>query len=646
MKKTLLLASATVVCMLASAQTALQPQVIAGESLARISPNGEWISNNDVNFGVISLTNLKTGEKYIYESNEDENLLFTAGLGNSLSNNGIVLGTSDISGNIAGYGENGVWHNLPVKPEDKGMCSAHGISADGKVICGNVGGVAFGADDGSIMVHPVVWTRQEDGTFALYQDLPYPTKDFLGATPQYVTAVCVSADGKTIAGQMMSNSGMYIEPVLYTQAADGTWSYTLVNNQAIFNPNNVEYPEYPSDQPEYPNMKDYATAEEIAACDAALEAYNEYQAKQPMMTDYMTDEEKAAYQAALDNYDGTTPYPSPEEYMTSEELEAYNAAVEEFWANYPEYPSLTNFMTEEEVAAYQEAENEYNIAINEWYQKFDEYQATLDELTADVPHFIFNTIALSDNGRYMILSDQKPAMFWGESSDNAVPYVFDLEEGTYKVLDQDFETLDLLVCYVGNNGQILAASPTGSRLRNIYLCKDWKNGNGFTALYDIVKDEDPTLYSWMNDNMRHTYETDELDYETWEVITVEHVDEWLTGTPYSTPDLDFIVTWVDNVWDYEAMDEGFWTFSYILPMDNVDGQASITTSDLGVKAMCGGKIAFKGNVKSVVVYDINGREVYSANAPGAEVSTGLGQGFYLIKATDANGNTATAKAAF
>ncbi|MDE7375879.1 MAG: hypothetical protein K2N16_03420, partial [Muribaculaceae bacterium] len=142
------------------------------------------------------------------------------------------------------------------------------------------------------------------------------------------------------------------------------------------------------------------------------------------------------------------------------------------------------------------------------------------------------------------------------------------------------------------------------------------------------------------------YERDELDYETWEVITVAQVDEWLTGTPYATPDLNIIVTWQDNCWDFEMMDQGYWAFSYILPMDNVDGQASIAASELGVKAARGGKIAFKGAVKNVVVYDINGREVYSCDAPGAEVNTGLGQGIYLIKATDAAGRTATAKAAF
>ncbi|MDE7375516.1 MAG: hypothetical protein K2N16_01560, partial [Muribaculaceae bacterium] len=505
MKKPLLLASATAICLLASAQTPLQPQVIAGEIVARISPNGEWISNHDVNFGVITVTNLVTGERYMYESNEEEGKLFTAGLGNCLSNNGVVLGTSDLSVSVIGYGEKGVWHNLPIRPEDIGMCSANGISADGKVICGHVGGVAFGADDGSIMVHPVVWTLQDDGTYGLYQELPYPTKDFLGQTPQYVTAVSVSGDGKTIAGQVVSNSGMYTEPVIYTQSADGNWSYTLVNNQEIFNPNNVEYPQYPNDQPEYPDIMNFATPEEIAACDAAVEEFNNYSANQPQMTDFMTEEEKAAYQDAIDNWNPEESYyPSPEEYMTSEELEAYNAAVDEFWANYPEYPSLRNFMTEEEVAKYDAAEAAYNVAMEEWYTKFEEYQNTIDEFTADVPHFIFNTVILSNNGRYLGLSNQKQSMFWGEESENATVYVFDLEAGTYSI-HSDSQELDLLVCYVGDNGQVLAAGPVGNRIRNTYFCHNWNGEGGYQAIQDMVKEADPTLYAWMEENMRHPY---------------------------------------------------------------------------------------------------------------------------------------------
>lgn len=646
MKKPLLLASAAAVCLLASAQTPLQPQVITGEIVARISPNGQWISNHDVNFGVITVTNIVTGENYIYESNEEEGKLFTAGLGNGLSNNGVVLGTSDVSVSIAGYGEKGVWHNLPVRPEDTGMCSANGISADGKIICGNVGNVAFGADDGSIMVHPVIWTLNEDGTYALYQDLPFPTKDFLGQTPQYVTAVSISSDGKTIAGQVVSNSGMYAEPVIYSQATDGTWSYKMVNNQEIFNPNNVEYPQYPNDQPEFPEITNYATPEEITAYEAAVEAYYNYGANQPQMTDFMTDEEKAAYQEAVDNWNPEESfYPSPEEFMTTEELEAYNAAVEEFWASYPDFPSLRDFMSEEEVAKYDADEAAYNEAMEIWYAKFQEYQTTLEELTADIPHFIFNTVILSSNGRFLGLSNQKQAMFWGEESENAIVYVFDLEAGTYSI-HNDSQELDLLVCYIGDNGQVLAAGPVGDRKRNTYFCKHWYGEGGFIAIQDLVKDADPTLYAWMGENMRHTYESDELDRETWEVVTVEHVDEWLTGTPYATPDLGIIVTWQDNCWDYEMMDQGYWSFSYILPMNNVDGQTSIATSELGIKADRGGKIAFKGSVQNVVVYDINGREVYSCDAPGSEVSTGLGQGLYLIKATDLAGRTVTAKAAF
>ena len=132
----------------------------------------------------------------------------------------------------AAYVKGGEWHLLPVPyPEHTNL--AHGITPDGKVICGVVGNDDVSLDATNIMSLPAVWYLQDDGTYGEPVVLPHPEKDFTGRVPQYVSAISISDDGKTVVGQVRDYRGSMEEPIVYTCNDKGEWSYTLICPELI-----------------------------------------------------------------------------------------------------------------------------------------------------------------------------------------------------------------------------------------------------------------------------------------------------------------------------------------------------------------------------------------------------------------------------
>ena len=225
---------------------------------------------------------------------------YTLGLGNCVTPDGsIILGSTNQNGDAAFY-TNGEWHQLNVADADQTNLS-NGITPDGSRICGSIGlnPMTF---DNVIMQVPVYWDRNADGTYSDYHALPYPTEDFFGQKPQYVTALCITTDGKTIAGQMVfGNGGMKI-PVIYKEDEKGEWSYSLPTKD-LFNPDGLEAVEDPGDGPMGPNYEEYMTQDELDAYYAAINDYYEgIISDYPDMDDYMSDENREAYNEALETY--------------------------------------------------------------------------------------------------------------------------------------------------------------------------------------------------------------------------------------------------------------------------------------------------------------------------------------------------------
>lgn len=176
------------------------------------------------------------------------------------------------------------------------------------------------------MQSPAYWDLQDDGSYGEYHLLPCPTKDFAGREPQYITATYVSDNGKVVAGQVFDRTGMYIQPIIYTQGENGEWSYKL--------PLAPYYditlcPEQPGEEPEMPSAKNMLTDEQKAQYDADVatwKAEGGSNATKPKYADYLTEEQAAELETAMATYE--------DEYAVWEEqMLAYN----EFWESLPRF---------------------------------------------------------------------------------------------------------------------------------------------------------------------------------------------------------------------------------------------------------------------------------------------------------------------
>lgn len=345
---------------------AAEPVVMTDIIFEAMSPNGVWTAGSDPTSYAFVIYNIPEGKSYVLPVGDDGRTQYTAGTGNFLSNEGIVaIDITDVG--PAAVWDNGKINELPVSTHHTSS-HANGITPDASRVCGNIGLAEFSLDD-VIMQTPVLWTRGEDGSWNDCIKLPYPTVDFTGRVPQYVLAVAISADGKTIAGQIRDYSGFVMQPIVWQEDENGDWAYSLPNPELI-NPNGVEFPEWPGEAPEWVD---------------------------PLA--YMTPAEAAAYQEALNEY-----------YTT--------------WEN---EPNPADFMTEEEKAAYLAAKEAYDVNYAQWETDFFAYTDLLMEVQDSAILFPMNNVCLSPNGRYYASSHQNNN-YWQGIMDE-YPVVLDLETG-------------------------------------------------------------------------------------------------------------------------------------------------------------------------------------------------------------------------
>lgn len=682
MKKSLLLLAGA--CVAASAFATNDPVIYENVLFQYTSSDASWMVSDDGS-GNILIFDRANNKEYVYTS--DEGAFYSAGIGNCVSNNGIVLGTTTNGMMDASYWQNGEWLSLPVEKADTGMCSAQGITPDGSRICGNVSQSELSIDATSIMTLPAVWTLGEDGKYGMYTALPHPEYDFSGRVPQYITAVAISADGKTVIGQVQDYTGFCPQPIVYTEGEDGKWEYTLLMND-LFRPEGVEWPVWPGD--DAPTIQQYMTQAQKDAYKAAQEAYevayDEYQANRPAPEDYLSPEERAEWEEAVANWDPyQTPFPpSATEFMTEEELAKYEADLNA-WYKEGQEPSMRDFMTEEELAAYNKACEEYTdgeypkledyisaqglakykAAMAEWKKnplcypdikdfvspdKLAEYEAAFEtwntnfdafmekyyEVTENLPGFVFNNVVVSPNGKYAASTSSIFDFFTNEESSST--YVFDLAAGEY--LEKEVEGL---VSWAGDEGQIVTSAPVNAFDRSSFITTAYDAEA--VALQDYIKDKNEDLYKWMDANMRHDYYYYVWDEETeTEVMEVEE-NKWFTGSVIPTADMKTFVSWIANTWSDDMNDPYY--YSYVFSLDYVAGLSSaVTESDIEVSADANGNVSIKGDAASITVFDMSGREVFRSQSPANTFSTGLESGMYIIKATDAKGASKILKSAF
>ena len=491
-----------------------------------LSPNGKYaVSQNALGLKIYDLAR-GTEDEYF-----DDMAIVSCGIGNCVSDNGIVLGTTDET--TAQYWKDGEWYDLPVPASVDGVCLANAITPDGGRICGSLASSDIVLDGDALMQVPAVWYADGDG-YAMPVVLPYPEYDFSGRVPQYVTATDMSADGKTIIGQVQCATGMSAYPIIYKEGADGKWTYEIVNADKL-SPEGAEFPVYPGDSPDYPVVEDYKSAEEEAAYNAAMQAWVD-----------------SGYDEDL--------YPNPVDFLNAEEKAEYEVDMEA-----------------------------YQVAFAKWVEEYNTWFDLFFSIVDSNPQFVFNSMRLSPDGKYFggTVQISIPGDMWG-SIYNA--WVGDVATGEYTRYTQ-FDDLNLT--YLANEGIALASTSVGTVSQSYVL----SNGM-FENMYYWMSKQSVDYAAWMQENMVFGLET----YD-WETGDFGYEEIQMNGRATSTPNLETMALTVQNVWDYMTDAESF----------IFDVKAA---HEAGVNGMEVGQDA------KTVIYDLTGRRLEKAAAPGIYIVNG------------------------
>lgn len=449
MKKLLLLSLAAMAGFTAGAAV---PTVIEDTYANGISPNGLW--GVSYYYGVCDIVNLTTGQT-ISVAGEDEG--FGTGDGYNISNDGILVGS---------YFDNAAWFvngQISILNDatlNYGMSNANSITPDGKRMvgyCQNPNEAPGNMD--VTMAVPVMWDVNPDGTVADPVFLPYPALDITGRAPQYIIANTISDDGRIVAGHIVDNAGSLCYPILFTQADDNTWSYSLPAEKYV-NPNHIEFPEV-LPAPEWINPESYLTPEELAAYNAQLDIY------------YQTWDE--------------ADFPTYEQFMSPEELAAYTAAK----------------------TAYDAANDAYLTSL---YAFQDAYYQMLEESVV----FINNSAFLSPDCKTLVCGAQLPK---DAPWDPSVFYttIINLETGA---LTKSQEGLSIIPTSVAADGTIVADSPQsigGTPVRSYILTP---GATEFITVEDYMAATNPEIAEWITENLVRDYIL--YDPETYEPSTIEY----------------------------------------------------------------------------------------------------------------------------
>lgn len=437
--------------------------------------------------------------------------------------------------------DNGKWVMLPIDEavhQAGHFNSADDITPDGKRICGGVAPSTMTLGD-KIMMVPVIWDQNADGSYGMYKVLPYPELDFTGRVPQYITARAISENGKVIVGQIVDYSGFYPLPIVYRENADGEWTYEIIGGDLVYNPETV-WPEWP--------------VEPVA----------------PNPVDYMTDAEKAAYDQAVADHD---------------------AAVDAYWngeiADYPEDVNPADYITDPaqyntDRAAYDEAYEAYNIAINNFFD------VLYDPSVTTGANYQFNDVFLSADGKYyvstIISEGEADPMSWFPKS-NFSPIRFDLTDNSYVVSP----LTDAGPTCVLADGSAFCSSPADDYTRDACI---WSTDGEIKPLLSHIEALSPAAAQLVKENMTYTLAV--YDEETWEVVPGEEVT--MMGTPIANADGTIIGGWQYNGF-YDAGDWMVNGYVLDLQLDDPSKIESVSTAkaDTYVVTNVDGKEMYRGN---------------------------------------------------
>lgn len=408
-----------------------------------ISDNGQFISASNINAGV-TIINRYTGQQYDFSDPTMATIYSCWGI----SNNGIAVGNN---GYCACYWKDGKEIELPQPAEGdaahNAMGNAFSVSANGKYIIGGVStGTGFSADN--LMMEPVIWTLQADGTYT-YEVLPYDKTDFSGRAPQYISAQCITEDGKFVVVQVRDYSGGVVYPIFYTKQDDGTWTRKTFGAGLFWDEEKIAaLPEMPVDP-----------SKEI-----------------PNPVTYFTKQDSIDYNKAVDEY--------------SAALDQCQQGILD-WSELPEYPQYWMFISEKrdqwvaDSTAYMAKANKYTNDIIDYLEKF---QAALYNKS-----IAMNQWSMSTNGKYVATAMEDKNLRY------TYPAYFDLtgEEPQLKLIES---ITDGLASSVSNNGTLIANAPALEYTRNASVINITEKDAQPVPFYDYIAARDAKAGEFLKTN--------------------------------------------------------------------------------------------------------------------------------------------------
>lgn len=587
MKKRLLLCACTAV--IACTCWGQTMKKYEGFSFTSMSPNGKWLAESKE--GSVVIFNRIDSVYYVYGGEVER---YTLGQGNAITNEGIVVG--GISDSQPAYWQNGEWHLLPLLEADTVVYnSADAITPDARRICGTMACTKWGLDSNGQMLAPVVWTKGDNGEYQTYQRLPHPAKDFSGRTPMYVTARAISADGKTVYGQIVDYSGMFPSQIVYREDANGEWSYETIGQEMLYKEGTV-FPKWP-----------------------------EYEPKSPDIKKFMSEEELAAYGDAMALYEDS--------------VDLYNQGLIEIYPSYPVYQDFLKDAArlEEYTKAAEKYNKEYAAYSDSTYVFYDVYDEALTENS-----FGFNEIIISENGRYYATSMTYPdpdsdPMAWMPSSFTS-PVCFDLQsEGNAMTM---VDNKDMISCAVLNDGTLLTATPYMEYTRNAWVIPA---GTSKPMLFaDWIKAKSMPAYNWLKDNFTFDYESIEYD-EDYNEIPVSVPDSLITGTIMANGEGTVFSAYVWDAWD---PGENYQWISYVIDLSPSSAIGKVETAEISIYPNPTTDVLnISGDVRSVSIVDLSGRTVYESSAVRSvlPIASITGKGTYLIRLMATDGSLVVKK---
>lgn len=513
----------------------------------------------------------------------DENGTYALGTpGTSISDNGIFVGSLSESEGAYLDFSTGKWTKLPTST--RGDFGAFAITPDGSMIVGFIGNKSEN-----------IIANEEDNTYSIPV---YWTRQSDGTFGNPVELPYPELDftnrrPQLVLAEAVSADGNGIIGQMFDgfggQAEPVYWTKKndkwecIVLGEKLLNPNDVKFPKYFT-APEF-DFADYMTQEELDAYAQAYTAWADggYQGEAPNQEDYMNDAAKEAYAKYLAEY------------------QKYNEMFEEWYAAYSDCLDNSPNYTE------------YTLAFN--------------GTTA-----VFNSIALipTDDPNAFMPFEEVPQIV--AFNVNTGDHKFYLEGGAYAT---GVSANGDILCYTGEDN--LFAD------KEAYIILSGKDT--VTSIAEYLKTVNEEYPDWIKENMTHEIKEEVYnpDTENYDWVTSEKT---ITGEPNAPASFNVIALTNRASWDEEAEYTDF--YSYLLPLDLQLEIESISANHaaLEMSALRGGIVRLAGEAKSLRVYDLQGRMMFETLAPAAEVSTGLTDGIFIVKAEAADGSETVAKAIF